>query len=292
MLDENNIEDLIVKKLSGNASADELKALDRWLEKSDQNRSDYANMEQIWTEVPNDEELLDIDAEKAWERQKKRQESDLRANKGFFYLSPTVRKYAALIVVLIGVLSVVIFLTRSGESSKDQLSKGNDGSHLNDSDSSGTGNDKAILYTATEEPKEIYLKDGSFIYLDENSKAKYVNGINQKTIVNLSGEGYFNVRPQKKGFTVRGNYIYVDVLGTVFGIKEDLKKNRVELSVLEGKIKVYSKNNRRNVIEIEAGEFYHYDIEKEKFTKKRGKGFFQKFKKLRKKINALLHREK
>lgn len=272
-----------MKNLLGSASSEEILLLENWLSESERNRVYYEHLGKLWKEVPPMEDENLINEDRSWESLRQKL---LQQPKGLRMIRP-LYKYAALLLLLVGVASIIFWVSRSKEPEAFQKVQQAQVKEQVTNDAP-----TKQRFETRDEAKELFLNDGSFVYLDQSSKLKYEQTSDQSKprMAYLNGEAYFNVKPGKKPFRLYGEHIRVDVVGTIFGIKEHPEKERVEISVLEGEIVVYSED-RKEKVHIKADEFYHYDIKKQRFSKKRGKGFFHKFKKLGSKVKALFQRD-
>ena len=99
------------------------------------------------------------------------------------------------------------------------------------------------------------LDDGSTVYLAANASISYPSDFasNQRK-VELNGNALFYVtRDEKRPFVVETNEkIRIEVVGTIFAVQSS-PENPFELSVKQGKVNVYSKDNQTKV-SVEAGE--------------------------------------
>ncbi|RYE20288.1 MAG: DUF4974 domain-containing protein, partial [Sphingobacteriales bacterium] len=87
------------------------------------------------------------------------------------------------------------------------------------------------------------LPDGSFVTLNKHSHIEFSENRNGKTRdVKLTGEAFFNVAPDKsKPFIISVNDVKVQVVGTSFNVKSDVKKT--EVIVETGIVKVAKNSN-------------------------------------------------
>lgn len=94
---------------------------------------------------------------------------------------------------------------------------------------------------------EIFLPDGTHIWLNSESSLKYPNKISGKKVdIFLEGEAYFNVAKLKgRDFTVNAGEIEITVQGTSFNVKAYNNDNRIETTLDEGKITVTNWNNKK-----------------------------------------------
>lgn len=122
--------------------------------------------------------------------------------------------------------------------------------------------DQPILYSKSFETgfgskKKIVLPDGTLVYLNSGSEVKMEEGFNRKTrMVHLIGEAYFEVAHNKeKPFKVLTDNFNVTVLGTVFNLKAYPTEGISEASLIEGSIKVQSKEgDQENTVTLSPGQ--------------------------------------
>ena len=87
---------------------------------------------------------------------------------------------------------------------------------------------------------ELDLPDGSRVWLNANTVLSYSSSFGKKQrSVNLSGEGYFEVRQSGKPFIVNTERYNVEVLGTKFNIDAYPDNDAFTTSLLEGKVKIH-----------------------------------------------------
>ena len=102
------------------------------------------------------------------------------------------------------------------------------------------------------EKSTIRLSDGTVIWLNSESKLKYPSVFKKDSReVILEGEGYFNVA-NKKGtsFAVVTQDIKVTALGTIFNIKSYPADNIIETTLVEGKVKLQQRSEKKTFSEI------------------------------------------
>lgn len=102
------------------------------------------------------------------------------------------------------------------------------------------------------EKSTVRLSDGTVIWLNSESKLKYPSVFKKDSReVILEGEGYFNVA-NKKGtsFAVVTQDIKVTALGTIFNIKSYPADNIIETTLVEGKVKLQQRSEKKTFSEI------------------------------------------
>ena len=87
-------------------------------------------------------------------------------------------------------------------------------------------------------PEEIYLPDGTQVWLNAASRLTYTQDFDvTERKVYLSGEGYFEVtRNEKLPFIVKTDELQVSVLGTKFNLKNYADDGEATIYLLEGKV--------------------------------------------------------
>ncbi|MDQ0967203.1 transmembrane sensor [Flavobacterium sp. W4I14] len=104
------------------------------------------------------------------------------------------------------------------------------------------------LSTARGETYQVRLPDGSLVYLNAASSLTYTTSLieNGKRVVNLSGEGYFEVAKDKQHpFIVKTDRQEVEVLGTHFNISSYADDEVEKTTLLEGSVKLSASGNAK-----------------------------------------------
>lgn len=103
---------------------------------------------------------------------------------------------------------------------------------------------KEVLYntlsTARGETYATVLADGSKVWLNSASSIKYpVAFVGGERKIEITGEAYFEVaKDASKKFIVVGNGITTEVLGTHFNVNTYTDENSINVTLLEGSVKV------------------------------------------------------
>lgn len=110
---------------------------------------------------------------------------------------------------------------------------------------------------------EMYLPDGTHIFLNSGSELKYsMDGLDGMREVFLKGEAWFKVAKMKeKTFLVHTPFYDVKVTGTTFNIKAYADENEVATTLEEGSVKVISSANLQlgKEIDVVPGEQVMYN---------------------------------
>jgi transmembrane sensor len=169
---------------------------------------------------------------------------------GFWRLYPTFRYAAIIIFVLIPILVINFFLSASHQ--EQQLTQ--------------------LIEKATHNGQHLTfgLEDGTEITLSSNSSLTYPNHFEDSfRTVYLKGQAFFNVaKDAKHPFIVRTGNVSTVILGTSFNIRYSEVKQKAEVSLVSGALKVQIDNNMLSDAEVvlEPGEQICIDMAKEKYT--------------------------
>lgn len=117
----------------------------------------------------------------------------------------------------------------------------------------------------------VTLPDGTKVRLNARSSLSYKQNFGRKDRrVNLSGEGYFEVqRDENKQFVVSTEVMDIAVLGTVFNVYAYENKDFVEMSLVNGHVRVTPFNNPNKVIDVRPNEKVVYNRATGEMTLKR-----------------------
>lgn len=102
----------------------------------------------------------------------------------------------------------------------------------------------------------IQLPDGTVVMLNSGSKLTYNKeyGLQQREVT-LTGEGYFDVvKMKEKPFVIHTTNINIRVLGTAFNVKAYPEDKHTETSLIRGSIEVTIKNRPDNKIILSPNE--------------------------------------
>ncbi|MGH2644894.1 MAG: FecR family protein [Chitinophagaceae bacterium] len=120
---------------------------------------------------------------------------------------------------------------------------------------------KEVIAAGT--PISITLQDGTQVWLNIGSTLKCATDFNKKDRqVILSGEAYFDVKQDaEKPFIVQAcSLIKVNVLGTAFNIKAYPQDPYLEATLISGKIAVEIKNNKRTQVILNPHEKVTFEL--------------------------------
>lgn len=125
------------------------------------------------------------------------------------------------------------------------------------------------LATTAGEQREVALKDGTVIHLNENTRIfiseKYMR---EKREIILKGEAYFEVAHQPDmPFVIHAGYSEVEVLGTSFNVNATPGRDRVEVAVVEGKVAFRGNDtSAAEPVILQKGQYGYLDVAAQKIA--------------------------
>lgn len=206
-------DDLLVKHLLGEASADEEKTVNNWLQSSAENAGYYRQLRQVWESSKSLAAASSIDENKAWERFQQRVSPAATRKPSFVQRLLQLKAAAILLLVAGAAITGWLLLNRAGDS-------------------------KQITAQTAQNTLTDSLPDGSVVVLNKKSSIVYPNRFTGAARnIALQGEAFFSVTPNKeKPFTVTVNNIAITVVGTSFNIRAE--KDSTEVIVETGIVRV------------------------------------------------------
>ena len=226
---ENISEEFIIRYLNGKLNQDEIWKLEQWICNSSENLALFESYRKIWIGTAAGIPVEKFDSKRGWENVFNR----IHMNAGYKSLpgnegnSKRIQKafqIAAMFILFATAGAVAAWIVLTPQ--RVPLS------------------DKYCEIVAPQGSKsQITLPDGSKAWINAGSKLSYRGDFNQKErVVNLEGEGYFNVTSNKaKPFIVQTAHLKVKAFGTVFNVKAYPEEKTVETTLVEG------------IVQIEAG---------------------------------------
>lgn len=238
-MEEHNIDLLISRYLSGQASEEELSALEEWARQSPENAKILQSFQAIKTAKIRESKL--IFANRSFEKikskvQDKSQRSiTLKRNHRLFYFMRIAAGFA-----LLGLIAWIAhyFIDISTPEQVYQP-------------------EYAFKANAPGQKSMIYLPDGSTLWLNSESSIRYEkNFIDTARIVHLKGEAYFMVKKDTlKPFIVQAGNTLVTALGTTFNVEANGEADLISIALESGRVKVQQQDQKmHNGVILHAGE--------------------------------------
>ncbi len=216
-------EELIIKSLTGEISAEENNDLSQWLNASLENLQIQKDLESAWQNANIYHENVSTNKKLAWKN------IDDKTTTQFASSKP---KWMFIGLAILGILAAVLgFLKFQNPDAQ-----------------------KEVFANLGSEKKEVELSDGSTVTLNTNSEIAFQNKEVRKVI--LKGEAMFDVEHDKaKPFEVHTSNTVTRVLGTTFNV--DAKdQNNVQVSLIEGSVSFETENDQ---LVLAPGEWAGYD---------------------------------
>jgi ferric-dicitrate binding protein FerR (iron transport regulator) len=120
------------------------------------------------------------------------------------------------------------------------------------------------LFAAFGTRSALKLSDGTSVWLNSGSSIKYPDRfVGNKRIVELKGEAYFEVQSDlKKPFIVETSSLSVKATGTKFNVSGYTSADKVEVTLVSGKVEVNLTDNKENIKSAKLVPDQHYSFNK------------------------------
>ena len=228
-------ENLIQRYLTGEATEQEAKQIQEWLQASEENRQLFARHKKLWIEVG---ALAWYDADQIKQGRKevdlKIRNRELQQNFDLSRKRFRIFAYAASALLLLGITSIM-YVMRTEISSKPAVVSAGGAIEV--------PYGSKVLTT---------LPDGSKVWVNAGSKISYSAdfGSTSRTVY-LTGEAYFDVvKMEKTPFYVNTDLLKVKVFGTAFNVKAYSDDDRVETTLDRGAISIIRNDAPDKVIKV------------------------------------------
>lgn len=232
-MNNNDILDIISKSLSGEASDDEITFLLEWCAQSEENKRQYMNLKKTWvlsdkkidqkitnSKLPVWNNIVDNISTKVTKRYSKR-----------------MLIYSCSISAAIAILVMLSFnLFKTGQLVDEPQF--------------------TCMYMPKGEKGQMFLPDGTKVWLNSNSKITLSNEFNTKNrIVYLEGEAYFDVaKDEDNKFIVRVNPLDIVVHGTMFKVAAYPQSPDIKVSLQEGLVSIWENKTNKVLTELYPNE--------------------------------------
>jgi len=230
----NDIDDLIGKVLSGEATADEARTVDNWRNASAENEKYYSHLELIFAKAATNQVKIDFDADEAWIKVQRKLTKTKTIN-----WQPL--RIAAGIVLLV---TTGILIYREFNKPPQAMA----------------------LVSGTQVLSDM-LPDSSTVVLNKRSSIEFTYRPKEKTRkVKLKGEGFFDIKhEEEKPFVIETEDALVRDIGTSFNVRSYPDKDTIEVVVQTGVVQFYTLKDPGMM--INAGETGIYSKRTKVFSK-------------------------
>lgn len=207
------MDDLIAKYLSNNASDKDVEVLEQWVLADRQNKLHFIEMKKAWTLSGMQQTGSSNKTEKAWTTISKQLFEDQEAKVIPLYRKPFAIAASIALLVVSGWL-LLQFMNQEQENT--------------------------FMATTTNVSKPYELADGSQIVLNQESNLTFETK-DEKRIAKLKGDAYFDIaRDESQPFIIQTDKIEIKVLGTAFYVDSRNEQPETQVIVEEGKVAVTS----------------------------------------------------
>ena len=229
---------LIARFLEKNLDEDELVTLKNWVNESYKNRKLFDQYNEVWqlSNVVFNEGQYNTEA--GWNALYNRISKKKTAKNSRIRLINTnqlvIWRVASVAAMLVAALFIGLFIHKNNKITNNQI---------------------VTIQSPRGEKSKIILADGTIVWLNSESQLTYSNDFDSdKRQVNLSGEGYFDVkRDIKRPFIVRTQNADIKVFGTRFNVSSYPDEQLTEATLEEGKITV-NITGKINPVEVTPGQ--------------------------------------
>jgi len=219
---DQNIQRMIIRLFSGEASREEKKDIENWLNQEPENRKLLNDLREIWLTAGIEQNADHYDIEKAVRQF--RQKIRFAGQKTVLpQRIPRLVRYAAVLLLLIA-LPLSYYYGK-----KSTLPSGS----------------FTTISCAQGDKTAIVLPDSSQVILNSGSRLTFNNNFqNGPRQVFLDGEAYFSVQKRTQNpFRVKTSDIEVEVLGTEFNLKAYSDEETITATLVTGSLKVTQGNH-------------------------------------------------
>jgi transmembrane sensor len=250
-MEEEEIRRLISNFLADEISSDKIGLLKEWLEESPENRHFFDMENELWQMTDHKTAFQHFEAGKAWNDLSQHLSGLSRGAGRTVALSRkniTLLITAASIALLVAIGGLTLWI--SERKAHRQITAFT-----------------TIIRTAEGEKANIFLPDSSQVMINSGSEIEYSANYNiRERTIRLSGEAYFDVHtdPDKPFIVQAGKEMKVCATGTKFNIYSYPSEDRIETTLVDGKITIQLRD--KDPIIVSPGQQIVYFSKKDEAT--------------------------
>jgi ferric-dicitrate binding protein FerR (iron transport regulator) len=241
--------ELIAKKLSGEATTDELNELELLMRNNPEWQYAMQNMQDIWNLQPKEAYNSDIAFEIHLQKMKtagiemdnfsEAEPEEIESPRTGF----TKKIWIALSTAASLIIAVALIFNRHRHNSDKNLA-------------SSAASNLSEVSTKIGSKSKLVLPDGTTVWLNAGSKLTYDKDYDvELREVSLSGEAFFDVvKSAGKPFIIHTERIDIRVLGTSFNVKSYPGEQTTETSLIKGKVEISIHNRPSEKIILQPNE--------------------------------------
>jgi len=227
-------ENLLARYFSGQASKDELKLLDNWINASPDNEAEFMRMTKLYEITGlNENEKPHFDYTNAKISFEKHIYTNHKKSNSFRIFNAK-RNWIAVAAVLALLIAVGTVMKQANQISE-------------------------VTIASNSKPTECILPDNTKTALSANSCLKYKTdfAVTNK-VLNLTGEAKFSVGKSGKGkLKIAAGETFIEDIGTVFEVTAYEKDNYIQVKVFEGVVKFYTSTDKGLVLHARETGIYN-----------------------------------
>lgn len=223
-----DINELIVRNFSGEASVEDNRIIENWVNESQENKDLFNDLNDIWQSSGSSnssEEEYDIEQAiiNFIQRTHVAKEKEIRKNQIF-----NILRYAAIFILAL-TIPFTYWVAQKPKTAADTFT---------------------TVYCAFGDKTTVILPDSSQVWLNSGSKIIFSNNFkNGKRQLYLEGEGYFTVKKDAENpFLINTSELNVKVLGTEFNLKAYPDEDDVSVTLVSGSLQVNNSESTAMVV--------------------------------------------
>jgi len=255
--DFNDIDDLIIRYLSGETSHSENAIISDWIKESEDNQSNFNAIRNIWlatSQTNNGATAFNINSYNLNNIQNDTKSIFDEENESDF--APSTRPYTFIKILKVAAI-ILITLTIGALGNQYWINK----------QQIAFNNRKINIETTLGSRAFTTLPDGSKVWLNAGSKLEYYLEFGKKTrIVKLIGEAFFDVKTDSsKPFIVKAGKLAIKAYGTAFNVKAYPEENAITTTLVRGKVVIAGKDitNKDFAINMKPNDNIAFFVDKE-----------------------------
>lgn len=220
----NEINEIISRVLSGDATSEEIQHLLHWFNESEENPKEFAKHEMLWNALEIIGRKNEFNTDRAYQKFTDHIEGFGRGKKTISLLS-RISRIAAMLVFASGIAFLAGYYSgpdkKSGSTCKIVTPKGS----------------KAF----------VELADGTKVWLNAESELSYPESFTDESRnVFLEGEGYFEVaKDAGRPFIVHTSKLNIRAIGTAFNVKSYASEDIIQTTLVEGSVAIEKQNPQK-----------------------------------------------
>ena len=240
-MNQNKLYAIIGRLLSGEASASEKQQLRDWQNEKEENQKLFQKIKSIWEDT-------EINHLQVTEKPFQRVKDKIRISEKY-YREPLPLNKKIKIRYIYRAAAILLFIISSYLLGTQQYFS--------------TQEKPRVAEIIKENPpgqkSKVHLPDGSIVWLNAQSILKYPTSFgNVQRVVKLQGEAYFEVvKDSTRPFSVISDDITTTALGTSFNINAFHLDEEVQVTLVDGKVKVSSEQNEDQFLTPGQGLIYN-----------------------------------